>query len=262
MKLKLKERLAFALDVPAGIEARKQIELMAGNVGFIKTNSVFVGGGHPIIDMISGTGTNIFFDLKWHDIPNTVGNYSNEAIRNLDGIGMFNVHATGGAKMMRFAVDSAREVSEKEGVKKPLVIAVTVLTSIDKAVLNDELGIPGEVADYVKRLAALAKHAGCDGVVASPQEASLIRKECGDDFLIVTPAIRFEDEVNDDQKRLSTPKRAIANGSDILVMGRSLIKGGLDAVNRAYAEIEEGLKERAVKKKPQYRPETSGSMKI
>ncbi len=242
--IELKDRLALALDVPA-LEAQQQINLMAGNVGWIKINSVFVGGGHDIVDKIRQGRTKVFLDLKFHDIPNTVENYTNAALINLNGIGMFNVHASGGLKMMKGAVDKAKEASETWEFKKPLVIAVTLLTSIDKIALNEELGVPGEVADHVKRLAALAHKAGCDGVVASPEEAGMIRSEFGDDFVIITPAIRFDEEAKNDQQRLATPKKAIAAGSDILVMGRSLIKGGLDAVKRAYAEIGSGLKERA-----------------
>lgn len=244
MKIESKDRLAFALDVPA-LEARPQIDLMAGNVGWIKTNSVFVGGGRDIIDMIRTRRTKVFLDLKWHDIPNTVENYVNEALINLNGVGMFNVHASGGFKMMRSAVDKAKEDADKWEFEKPLVIAVTVLTSIDNGALNNEFGIPGSVAEHVKRLAALAQKAGCDGVVASPQEAEMIRSEFGKDFIIVTPGIRFEEEAKDDQQRLATPRKAISKGSDILVMGRSLIRGGLEAVKRAYAEIEAGLKERS-----------------
>jgi orotidine-5'-phosphate decarboxylase len=243
MKLELKDRLAFALDVPA-LEARGQIDLMAGIVGWIKINSVFVDGGHNILMAINKPPcSKIFLDLKWHDIPNTVENYVKGAL-NWRGIGMFNVHASGGLKMMQDAVNRAREISDKDGIERPLIIAVTFLTSIDQSALNDELGIPGTVADHVKRLAALAQKAGCDGVVASPQEAEMIRSEFGKDFIIVTPAIRFEEEAKDDQQRLATPRKAIASGSDILVMGRSLIKGGLEAVKRAYAEIETGLKDR------------------
>lgn len=237
--LRLDERLAFALDVPA-LQAQEQINLLGGKVGWIKTNSVFVGGGIEVLKAITDSGSRIFLDLKFHDIPNTLENYANE-VGQFGNVGMFNIHASGGRKMMEAVVKKAGETF----VNRPLIIAVTILTSIDEKVF-DEIGFHGSISDQVLRLAKLAKDSGCDGVVASPLEAQIIKEKLGDDFIVVTPAIRFFEEAKDDQARLATPKNAIAGGSDILVMGRSLLKGGVEAVNRAYAEIKDGLKERGV----------------
>lgn len=247
MEINLKDRLAFALDVPAD-QARNQIELVAGKVGWIKTNSVFIGGGIAITDMITKTGTKLFLDLKWYDIPNTVANYVFEAMSNITGLGMFNMHASGGFEMMKKAVEKAKEAAEKLGLPLPLAIAITVLTSFSQDSFS-ESGYAGSISDQALKLAELANRAGCDGVVASSWEAALIKKNLGQEFLVVTPAIRFEEELKTkegqrDQKRLGTPREAIAAYSDILVMGSSLIKGGLSAIERAYREIEEGIADR------------------
>lgn len=247
MEIGLKHRLAFALDVPAS-QAKDQIDLVAGNVGWIKTNSVFVGGGIPVTDMITKTGTKLFLDLKWYDIPNTVVNYVSEAMNNVAGLGMFNMHASGGFEMMKQAVEKAKEMAAKLGIPRPLAIAITVLTSFKQDSFA-EAGYAGFISDRALKQAELAQRADCDGVVASSQEATLIKKNLGQCFLVITPAIRFEEELKTkegqrDQKRLGTPRGAIAAGSDILVMGSSLIKGGLPAIERAYKEIALGIKDR------------------
>lgn len=245
--LELKDRLAFALDVPAS-EAKNQIDSVAANVGWVKTNSVFVGGGLAVPGMIAKAGAKIFLDLKWYDIPNTVANYAAEAVKGIPNLGMFNMHATGGIEMMKRAVEKAKETAETISVARPLAIAITVLTSFDQESFSG-VGYAGTISDQALRLAELAKKAGCDGVVASSQEATLIKENLGQDFLVVTPAIRFEEELKTkegqrDQKRLGTPRGAIAAHSDILVMGSSLIKGGLPAIERAYKEIQLGIEDR------------------
>lgn len=240
--LSLKERLAFGLDVPAS-QAQEQIDLMGGVVGWVKTNSVFVGGGPGLIRAINKTGTKIFFDLKWFDIPNTASNYVSEALIALEGVGMFNIHASSGSKMMKSALKMAEEIAIRSETKRPLVIAVTVLTSMNEDDLK-EVGINSSVKDQVLRLTYLTLNSGLDGVVASALEAPMLRKEFGNDFIIATPGIRFEEEAKNDQERVATPRSAIAGGSDILVMARSLLKGGVLAVKRAYAEIEAGLDDR------------------
>lgn len=236
------ERIAFALDVPAGEEVLRQIALLGRHVGWIKVNSVFIGGGREIIKSIDEAGAKVFLDLKWYDIPNTMKNYVHEAGDHLPSLGMFNVHASGLRPSMEAAVKAAQDISDKHGIKKPFVIAVTILTSIEQKHLA-EVGITMPISELVLNLARLAKSCGCDGVVASAQEARAIRNEFGEDFLIVTPAIRFAEEAKDDQARLATPENAIAEGSDILVMGRSLLRGGLKAVGKAYNQISKSLVE-------------------
>jgi len=242
MELALKDRLIFGLDVPVG-EARAQIDLLSGHVGLFKINSIFVGGGHEVVRAINKAGADIFLDLKWHDIPDTVGSYATQALLALKGIRMFNVHASGGKKMMKKAVEMAKIAAEEGQKERPLVIAVTVLTSMKEEDLH-EVGVTGTVKDQVLRLTDLALNAGLDGVVSSALEAPMLRQKFGWDFLAVTPGIRFLDEAKDDQQRVATPRSAIAGGSDILVMARSLIKGGIVAVENAYAEIQAGLEDR------------------
>ncbi len=248
--MKLKDRLAFALDVPIE-KAPDIIEKIGGRVGWVKMNFIFLEAyvllaesGIDLFSMIRERGAKIWLDLKWSDIPNTVAGYV-LASRGL-GISMFNMHALSTIEMMKAGNKRAREVFGPDN--RPLSIAISILTSIDQDKMNNELGIPGTVTDVVKRLAINAKKAGCDGIVSSMHEAGMIKKTCGDDFKVITPAIRFLEELKTDardQKRLGIPSNAIAAGSDILVMGSSLIKGGVEAVERAYAEIEDGLKKRA-----------------
>lgn len=257
MEMPLKQRLVFACDassvkfgnVPSGAEAL--VAKMSGRVGWIKINSAFVGGGHKLAQQVCRSGSHLWLDLKWHDVPDTVKNYVREAVVLDDkeiGVNMFNIHASGGSKMMRIVKEKLDELFSNPDLRqaRPLVIAITVLTSLDQEQFK-EIGFTRTIAEQVMRLARLTKKAGLDGVVASPLEAEMLRQEFGPDFLIVTPGIRFAEESKGGQARVTTPKEAIINGADMIVMGTSLIKGGLKAVERAYAEIEEGLKARDVK---------------
>lgn len=250
-ELSVKDRLALALDVPAA-KAKPIIEELGGKVGWIKTNSIvieafaqLVHGGENLWKVILKSKARVFFDLKFHDIPNTVVNFI-KALKELGGVGMFNLHASGGPEMLKKAVEIINNIYKDDPANRPLIIAVTVLTSIDQAAY-DAVGYNGTVKEGALRLAKLAKDAGCDGVVSSALEAPVIKAECGSEFLSVTPGMRFLEEIEvdkRDQKRLSTPRPAIASGSDILVMGSSLLKGGIAAVEKAYVEIEAGLEDR------------------
>jgi orotidine-5'-phosphate decarboxylase len=161
------------------------------------------------------SGARVFLDLKFHDIPNTVAGAVRAAAAH--GVWMVNVHAAGGPAMCR----AAAEAAAKAGSLRPLVIAVTVLTSLDE---NDlaAVGLQGPPREAARRLAKLAKDAGLDGVVASAQEAAAIKELCGPEFLVVTPGIRPAGEAVGDQKRVMTPAAAIAAGSDYLVIGRPI----------------------------------------
>ena len=252
MDISLKDRLVFACDVPSVSdgctlsEAEGLVGLMGGQVGWIKLNSAFVGGGYDLARDVCGYSSHLWTDLKWHDVADTLKNYVREVagLRDLDiYIDMINVHASGGFKMMRAVKDKLDELYPSSEIR-PLAIAITVLTSLDQQQF-EQIGYTCTIAEQVMRLARLTKEAGLDGVVASPLEAKILRQEFGKDFLIVTPGIRFAEEAKGGQARVTTPKEAIINGADMIVMGTSLIKGGLAAVERAYAEIEEGLKARA-----------------
>ena len=176
--------------------------------------------GLDMVREVKAMGHDVFLDLKLHDIPNTVKG----GMKNLAALGadIVNCHAAGGIEMMKAAKEGI-ELGAGEG-KKPLVIAVTQLTSTSKEAMNEQQGIPGEVIDSVIRYAKAAKEAGLDGVVCSVHEAKAIKEACGEDFLTVTPGIRLATESKDDQKRVATPEFAREQGCDYIVVGRSITK--------------------------------------
>ena len=217
------DQLLIALDVPTGSEALRLADLLRGTVGGFKIGSqLFTAEGPAIVRTLTGKGDRVFLDLKFHDIPNTVAN-AVAAATSL-GVWMVNVHASGGTKMMQAAAEAARKNASAEGRQAPLVIAVTVLTSMTAAAMS-ETGTNVPVIDQVSRLARLAQESGLDGVVGSPQETSAIRALCGPKFVIVTPGIRGGAAVTskDDQERTLTAGGAIAAGSSYLVVGRPVI---------------------------------------
>ena len=218
------DQLLIALDVATDAEAIALADSLRGVAGGFKVGSrLFTAEGPRMVRALAGKGDRIFLDLKFHDIPNTVAT-AVEAATEL-GVWMVNVHAAGGTKMMRAARDAAHNAAARAGRPAPLVIAVTVLTSMNADALG-ETGVPGTVLDQVLRLADLTRAAGLDGVVASPQETALIRERCGPDFAIVTPGIRGDGTpatANDDQERTLSPSAAIAAGSSYLVVGRPVI---------------------------------------
>ena len=233
------DQLLIALDVPTGGEALHLADLLRESVGGFKIGSqLFTAEGPAIVRALTGRGDRVFLDLKFHDIPNTVAN-AVAAATSL-GVWMVNVHASGGTKMMRAAAEAARNTASTAGRPAPLVIAVTVLTSMSAAAMS-EAGTNVPVIDQVSRLARLAQEAGLDGVVASPQETSVIRALCGPGFAIVTPGIRGGAAVTstDDQERTMTAAGAIAAGSSYLVVGRPVIAAPdpREAAEKIAAEI-------------------------
>ncbi|KAF0220059.1 MAG: orotidine-5'-phosphate [Geobacteraceae bacterium] len=213
-----RSRIIFALDVETIAEARHWVSVLTGRVGMFKIGKqLFTAHGPEIVRMVENYGGEVFLDLKYHDIPNTVAMASREAARL--GVKLFNLHALGGYEMMAGTVEMLDR--EFTGMKRPKVLAVTILTSSTEATLR-EVGIDLPVQEMVVRLAKLAKKAGIDGVVASPLEVPLIREACGNDFLIVTPGVRPASSSTDDQKRVMTPGEAVAAGSDYLVIGRPI----------------------------------------
>ncbi|PIU72128.1 orotidine-5'-phosphate decarboxylase [Candidatus Woesearchaeota archaeon CG_4_10_14_0_2_um_filter_33_10] len=216
-----RERLVLALDVDDFSSAENLVGLLKDYVGVFKVGSqLFTSEGTKIIDMITKAKARVFLDLKFHDIPNTVKGAAESATKL--GVYMFNVHASGGYEMMKAAADAAIETSIKLGIKKPLILGVTVLTSINQEILEKEVGVNKAVKEHVVHLAKLAKSAGLDGVVASPHEIKDIRDACGKNFIILTPGIRPAGEEINDQKRIMTPKQALEQGADFIVIGRPI----------------------------------------
>lgn len=215
-----RQRLIFALDVDNLEDARQWVERLQGRVGLFKIGKqLFTRCGPEVVALVQNGGCDVFLDLKYHDIPNTVAMAGLEAMRL--GVRMFNVHALGGSEMMTRLVAEIDKASPRGNPERPILLAVTVLTSSTEETLRG-VGIDRPVQVMVPKLARLAKDAGMDGVVASPQEVGLIRDACGDDFLIVTPGVRPTFASQDDQKRVTTPAEALRSGADYLVIGRPI----------------------------------------
>jgi orotidine-5'-phosphate decarboxylase len=217
-----RERLIVALDTPDLAAAEALVERLAGVVSYFKVGSaLFTAAGPPAVEMVRRRGARVFLDLKYHDIPTTVAGAVEAAARL--GVALLTVHASGGAAMLRAAAEAARAA----GPDRPRIAAVTVLTSLDRAALQGELGVPVAVEGHAVHLAALARGAGCDGVVASPREAARLRAILGRAILgpralIVTPGIRLAGGAADDQARTATPAIAVRAGADYLVVGRPI----------------------------------------
>jgi|HubBroStandDraft_4_1064222.scaffolds.fasta_scaffold14742_3 orotidine-5'-phosphate decarboxylase len=249
-----RDRLIVALDVSSATQARQLIQSIGEAASTYKIGKqLFTAEGPQIVRDLVSSGRKVFLDLKFHDIPNTVA----AAIRQATElrVSMLTVHASGGSKMLKAAAEAAAQ-----SPAKPMVLAVTVLTSLSDAVLS-EIGVSGNVITQVLRLGALARNAGCGGLVASANEASELRRALGDDFAIVTPGIRPAGTVGgpylpsvgkcgetrttgtDDQARVLTPKEAIAAGATYLVVGRPILEATdpSQAAESIVREIEEAL---------------------
>jgi orotidine-5'-phosphate decarboxylase len=215
-----RERLIVALDVPSAEAGLRLADRLEGHVGMFKIGlEIFSAEGPVLVRFLTAKGMKVFLDLKLHDIPNTVRAAAREAAHL--GVSMFNVHASGGRKMMEAALEGAVEGARDRGGRRPLVLAVTVLTSLGVEDLTG-LGISGRPEEVVLRFAKLAREAGLDGVVASPREIAPLRKALGPDFVIVTPGIRPAAAGADDQVRIATPANAMQAGASYLVVGRPI----------------------------------------
>ena len=226
-----------ALDTPDVDKARALAKSVGDAVGGVKLGKeFFTANGPGGVTRVARTGRRVFLDLKFHDIPNTVAGAVRSALP-LQPF-MMNVHASGGAAMMRAAADAAAEAGKEPGVDRPFMLAVTVLTSLDEADL-EAVGQDVDTKHQVVRLALLAREAGMDGVVCSPQEIVALRNACGTDFKLVVPGIRPTWAAKGDQKRIMTPKQAMEAGADYLVIGRpiSAADNPKEAAEKISAEI-------------------------
>jgi orotidine-5'-phosphate decarboxylase len=232
------DRLIVALDVSSAAEAIKVVKTLGATVSTYKIGTqLFTAEGPGVVEELLKSGKKVFLDLKFHDIPNTVAGGVRSAAAM--GVSMLTVHAAGGSAMLRAAMEAARQA-----LKPPMVLAVTVLTSLSDADLQ-ETGVAGRTRDHALVLATLAQNCGCNGVVASPHEARTIRQDLGAGFVIVTPGIRPAGSGKGDQSRVNTPADAIAAGADYLVVGRP-ITGAADprrAAEAIVAEIQGGAAE-------------------
>ena len=212
-----RDRLIVALDVSSGEKARQVVQSIGESASTYKIGKqLFTAEGPGIVRDLVSSGRKVFLDLKFHDIPNTVG----AAVRSAAelGVSMLTVHASGGSKMLKAAVEAANA-----STAKPMILAVTVLTSLSDSDLQ-EIGVSGNVLSQVLRLGALARSAGCGGLVASAHEARELRRELGDGFEIVTPGVRPAGSAVGDQARVLTPAEAIRAGATRLVIGRPVVE--------------------------------------
>jgi orotidine-5'-phosphate decarboxylase len=231
-----RDRLIVALDVSSATQARQIVQSIGESANTYKVGKqLFTAEGPQIVRDLVSSGRKVFLDLKFQDIPNTVAGAVREAVKL--GVSMLTVHATGGGKMLQAAAEAAAQ-----SAVKPLVLAVTVLTSLADADLA-EVGVPGGVEAQVLRLGALARAAGCGGLVASAREARELRRALGENFAIVTPGVRPAGADAGDQARVLTPSQAIAAGSTYLVVGRPILEAAdvSDAAKNIVMEIEAAL---------------------
>ncbi len=218
--IQLSDRFIVALDTPRLEEAKKLLTELQGVITFYKIGlELFSAHGWKAVELVRQFGGRIFLDLKLHDIPTTVAKTA--AVICEHEIDMFNVHALGGFEMMKKTAETV-DACVKTGKKKPIILAVTILTSHTEEDLSRDLGIQKGLKDEVISLARLAHKAGLNGVVCSPQEIALVRQELPKDFTLVTPGVRPLESDKNDQKRTLTPQEALQAGADYLVIGRPI----------------------------------------
>jgi orotidine-5'-phosphate decarboxylase len=218
----VKEKIILALDVSDAGYALELVDRFSENIAIFKVGlELFTTAGPSIVTDIQDRGHKVFLDLKFHDIPNTVTRAALAATRL--GVHMFNVHTSGGYEAMKRCHDQVVELCLKENLQRPRILGVTVLTSLAPETLKKEFGIQHTLRTHVKHLSTIAQEAGMDGVIASGHEVSMIRKRCGAGFLIITPGIRPSWYPPDDQQRTMTPRQAVKEGADYLVVGRSIL---------------------------------------
>lgn len=237
----LREKLILSVDLDDTAAAYTLIDKLASHLKYYKIGlQLITKDGPRMVMALKRKSLKIFYDAKFYDIPQTVYNASYEATRL--GVNMMNVHASGGPVMIAKAKEGIQAASNKLQVEKPLLLAVTVLTSMETKDLKKIFDIEYSAKEMVLRLATMAKKAGADGVVCSPHEIKIIKKELGKDFVVVTPGIRLDNANKDDQKRTMNPKEAIAAGADYIVIGRPILQAvdKLAMIEKILKMIKEG----------------------
>lgn len=225
-----KDYIILALDVDDLQEAKEIVEELKDYVGFFKVGlQLLISCGFEVVNMIKQCGGKVYFDLKFHDIPNTVAHTcSNLVKRDID---FFNIHIQGGSKMITQAVKASRETAKVMNMDPPTILGISLLSSFGQRTLTQELCVEKNIEDYILKLAQVAKDSGLDGIVAGASEAKKIRQQVGDDFIILCPATRPTWAAVNDQVRVDTPTEAIRAGVDYLVIGRPIT----DAVDKVAA---------------------------
>lgn len=215
-----RNKLIVALDMESLDKAQELVKILKPKVKIFKIGmQLFTAYGPKAVEIVKNAGAEVFLDLKFHDIPSTVSLAACEAVKM--GVFMFNVHCLGGKAMLTAASQAVKDAADKRNGKKPLLLGVTILTSMDRAELN-RIGIAKSARKQVINLAILAKSCGLDGVVCSGEEIEIIKKTCGKDFITVVPGIRPAGKEAGDQKRVTTPSSAIKSGADFIVVGRPI----------------------------------------
>jgi orotidine-5'-phosphate decarboxylase len=218
----VKDKIILALDVSDQGQALDIVDRFGEQINIFKVGlELFSSVGPSVVRSIQDKGHKVFLDLKFHDIPNTVTRAALSATRM--GVYMFNVHVSSGMEAMKSCSESVVETCLKENLDRPKILGVTVLTSLSPEMLRNEFGIQHSLRTHVRNLSKSARDAGLDGVIASGHEVSIIKKTCGSNFLIATPGIRPSWSPPEDQQRTMTPRDAIREGADYLVVGRSIL---------------------------------------
>ncbi len=240
-----KDRIILALDVDNLEDVIKYVDLLKDYVGFFKVGlSLFTACGFEAVEVIKSHGGRVYFDGKFLDIPNTIAQTSINLMKK--GIDFFNISAVGGAKMLSNTVNTCEIFAKKTGIEPPIILAVTLLSSFGQKTLTNELGVEMNISQYVLKLAKNAKEAGLSGVVAPEADAAQIKRELGEDFIVVCPAVRPTWAIVNDQIRIVSPTDAIKSGADYIIIGRPITQAidPIAAVKLVIQEIDEALKQK------------------